>query len=108
MLAISCGALLLGALSCVALATNPTAKVKNGTYVGVRSAEYKEDFFLGIPYAQPPVENLRWRQAKPLDTSWSGTRNAKKYSPECYGYGVRTPFNLGVTGTTFELVRGTH
>lgn len=30
----------------------PTAAVKNGTYAGVYSAKYDQDFFLGIPYAQ--------------------------------------------------------
>ncbi|KAF2834382.1 alpha/beta-hydrolase [Patellaria atrata CBS 101060] len=65
----------------------PTVKVKNGTYVGVYSAPYEQDFFLGIPYAQPPVGNLRFRTPKSLDERWSGSRNATSYSRECVGYG---------------------
>jgi hypothetical protein len=30
----------------------PTVRVKNGTYSGIYSPEYGQDFFLGMPYAQ--------------------------------------------------------
>jgi hypothetical protein len=33
-------------------AAPPTATVKNGTYAGVYNANYKQDFFLGMPFAQ--------------------------------------------------------
>jgi carboxylesterase type B len=35
--------------------------VKNGTISGVHSSTYNEDYFLGIPYAQPPVNGLRFQ-----------------------------------------------
>lgn len=70
-------------------ATNaPTAQVKNGTYAGRYSAEYNQDFFLGMPYAQPPIEDLRFRQAQSLNDTWEGAREAWSYSPLCVGYGV--------------------
>lgn len=31
---------------------SPTVSVKNGTYAGVYSPQYDQDFFLGMPYAQ--------------------------------------------------------
>lgn len=65
----------------------PTVKVLNGSYSGVYSPGYDQDFFLGIPFAQPPVGDLRFRQAQPLNTTWTETRNATNYSPECIGYG---------------------
>jgi carboxylesterase type B len=68
-------------------ATAPTVRILNGTYEGVHSAEYDQDFFLGIPFAQPPVNDLRFRQAQSLNTSWTGSRKATEYSPECIGYG---------------------
>ena len=38
--------------------------------------------FLGIPYAAPPVGNLRWRPPQP-PASWQGVRQATKYGPAC-------------------------
>lgn len=66
----------------------PTAQVKNGTYSGRYSAEYNQDFFLGIPYAQPPIGDLRFRQAQSLNDTWEGIREVSAYSPLCVGYGV--------------------
>lgn len=66
----------------------PTAQVKNGTYIGRYSAEYNQDFFLGMPYAQPPLGDLRFRQAQSLNDTWEGAREAQTYSPLCVGYGV--------------------
>lgn len=72
----------------------PTAYVLNGTYTGIHSPEYNQDFFLGIPYAQPPVGELRFRQAQPLNDSWPDSKNATSYSLECIGYGS-DQWNLG-------------
>ncbi|EMD60834.1 hypothetical protein COCSADRAFT_192686 [Bipolaris sorokiniana ND90Pr] len=65
----------------------PTAQTKNGSYVGRYSAEYDQDFFLGVPYAQPPVGDLRFRNPVGLNTTWEEDKPATEYSPECYGYG---------------------
>ncbi|KAH6616573.1 carboxylesterase family protein-like protein [Boeremia exigua] len=67
--------------------TGPTARVRNGTYQGVYSPEYNQDYFLGIPYAQPPVGSLRFRNPVSLNQSWTDTRPAAQYSTACYGYG---------------------
>src|SRR4051794_37087853 len=68
--------------SCTYPTAAPTAQVKNGTYVGRYSPEYDQDFFLGIPYAQPPVGTLRFRDPVPLNASWSEARPATAYSGE--------------------------
>jgi len=39
--------------------------------------------FLGVPYAQPPVGDLRWRAPQPV-ASWDGVRAAKEFSASCY------------------------
>lgn len=65
----------------------PTVQVLNGTYSGVYSQQYNQDYFLGVPYAQPPVGDLRFRQSQSLNTSWTDAKNATTYSKECYGYG---------------------
>lgn len=38
--------------------------------------------FLGIPYAQPPVGNLRWHEPLPA-TPWSGVRDAGNFGAPC-------------------------
>ena len=38
--------------------------------------------FLGIPYAEPPVGDLRWRAPVPA-RKWKGIRNAKAYGAPC-------------------------
>ncbi|KAG7378033.1 hypothetical protein PHYPSEUDO_010618 [Phytophthora pseudosyringae] len=65
----------------------PTVTVKNGSYYGVYQSTYGQDLFLGMPYAQPPVGDLRFRTPQSLNTTWSEAKNATEYSPECYGYG---------------------
>lgn len=66
----------------------PTVQTRNGTYTGVHSSEYNQDYFLGIPYAQQPVGNLRFTVPQSLNESWDGSRDAKAYSDICVGYGV--------------------
>ncbi|CAK7207917.1 hypothetical protein SEUCBS139899_010732 [Sporothrix eucalyptigena] len=68
----------------IAASSAPTAAVKNGTYSGVFSPGYKQDFFLGIPYAQIPA---RFRHAESLNSTWEGTHQATAYPPHCIGYG---------------------
>lgn len=68
----------------------PSVQVRNGSYYGQFNANYNQDMFLGIPYAQPPVDDLRFRPPQPLSTTWNGTRNATEYSPQCFGYGSDT------------------
>jgi para-nitrobenzyl esterase len=52
-----------------------TGRISGTTQSGVSS--YK-----GIPYAAPPVGNLRWRPPQPV-ASWTGTRPADKVGPLC-------------------------
>lgn len=68
----------------------PTVKVLNGTYSGTHSSTYNQDYFLGIPFSQPPIGDLRFRQAQPLNTTFNETRNTTEYSPQCMGYGSDT------------------
>ncbi len=43
--------------------------------------------FLGVPYAAPPVGELRWRAPRPA-AHWQGTRAATAYGHDC----MQTPF----------------
>ncbi|KAF2442862.1 alpha/beta-hydrolase [Karstenula rhodostoma CBS 690.94] len=48
----------------------------------------RNDFFLGIPFAQPPTGDLRFPNPRPLQVSWKGERDATTFSPACVGYGA--------------------
>jgi carboxylesterase type B len=65
----------------------PTVKLLNGSYYGLHNPTYDQDFFLGMPFAQPPVGDFRLRLPQPLNTTWTGTKNATQYGYACYGYG---------------------
>lgn len=67
----------------------PVVTLTNGSYYGVHSPTYDQDYFLGMPFAQPPLGDLRLRQPRSLNTTWAGgpARNATEYQPECIGYG---------------------
>src|SRR5689334_3057584 len=56
----------------------PLVKTQNGELEGVNETGLK--VFKGIPYAAPPVGNLRWREPQPVQ-HWSGVRKADKFGP---------------------------
>lgn len=64
--------------------SGPVVTVKNGSYEGLYSPEYDQDFFLGMRYSQPAE---RFSLAQPLDSAWNGTEKATAYPPSCVGYG---------------------
>lgn len=57
--------------------------IEGGIVQGAQSPEYPNlIFFRGIPYAAPPVGDLRWRPPQPL-ARWAGVRKAEELSPAC-------------------------
>lgn len=46
--------------------------------------------YLGVPYAAPPVGDLRWRPPRPVP-AWAGVRNADHFAPACLQTGVSMP-----------------
>ncbi|RMD43106.1 hypothetical protein DV735_g1994, partial [Chaetothyriales sp. CBS 134920] len=69
--------------------------VINGTYAGLRNEEYQTDYFLGIPYALPPVGDLRFQVPQPLNTTWTERKEATEYGSACVGYGEDTDISIG-------------
>ena len=47
--------------------------------------------FLGIPYAKPPVGNLRWMPPQPA-AKWTAVRRADKFGPTCAQVTTLGPF----------------
>jgi para-nitrobenzyl esterase len=46
--------------------------------------------FRGVPYAMPPVGDLRWREPRP-PAPWAGVREADHFSPVCPQQGASVP-----------------
>jgi para-nitrobenzyl esterase len=56
--------------------------VANGKLEGTSNADHTVRIFKGIPFAAPPVGELRWKAPQPA-ASWTGVRPADKYGPAC-------------------------
>ena len=58
------------------------------TSAGALEGEYADDardllVFRGVPYAQPPVGDARWRPPAPVEP-WDGVRPAQAFAPACW------------------------
>ncbi len=61
----------------------PVVKIQSGWLEGTAfSSNPKDAAFLGVPYAAPPVGELRWKPTEPAPR-WSGTRKAFNYGSPC-------------------------
>ncbi|CZR58626.1 related to carboxylesterase type B [Phialocephala subalpina] len=84
----------------------PRVTIKNGTLRGIHLPAFNEDVFLGIPFAAPPVGELRLRRPESHQNSWKGVRNATVRSPSCPGYaGFDIGLELGEDCLTVDIVR---
>lgn len=75
--------------------------IETGTLVGESLGEV--NVFRGVPYAKPPVGELRWRAPQKLET-WVGARTALAYEPSCPQpvAAARVPNQGGVIGVQSE------
>jgi para-nitrobenzyl esterase len=56
----------------------PAAKTVNGTVEGISKSGIS--IFLGIPYAAPPVGDLRWKAPQPVK-NWQGVKKTVQFGP---------------------------
>jgi len=57
-------------------------KTESGMVEGKKTKDGKVEAFLGIPYAAPPVGDLRWNEPQPV-SSWLGVKKATKFGFHC-------------------------
>jgi hypothetical protein len=62
-----------------------TSKFFRAHYSKLDMVISKQDFYLGIPYAKPPVGSLRFGRPEPFeDPAWDGVLEFKSNGPSCY------------------------
>lgn len=75
--------LTLAAVSLRASSDPPTVHTKNGDLSGaVSQASPDVVSFKGIPFAAPPIGDLRWRAPRPA-AAWTGVRKADAFGANC-------------------------
>lgn len=62
-------------------------KVSGGSVQGMQGRNPSIIVFKGIPYAAPPVGDLRWRAPQPV-VPWDGVRKADKFGSSCIQHEV--------------------
>ena len=69
-------------ISATAFADALTVNTEQGKVQGKTINDGKVKAFLGLPYAAPPVVDLRWK-APATPAKWKGKRDATKYGAHC-------------------------
>lgn len=71
-------------------AINDPVRVEQGQLSGILGTDPGVRVYKGIPFAAPPIGDLRWRAPKPA-ADWPGVRKADQFSATC----MQTPFPEG-------------
>lgn len=97
----SLGLILVGSLFLQG-ASAAEVKIDSGRLTGSSTTDGQVDIYKGVPFARPPVGELRWEPPQP-PKPWRGKRDATEYSLPCYQptYPDR-PNGGGVSGETSE------
>jgi para-nitrobenzyl esterase len=59
-----------------------TVKTEDGKVTGKTINDGKVRAYLGLPYAAPPVGDLRWKAPQPV-AKWKGERDGTTFAPHC-------------------------
>ncbi|HUO21258.1 MAG TPA: carboxylesterase family protein [Caulobacteraceae bacterium] len=82
------GVVIAGAIAAIALTAAaaapaaPIVSIADGQLQGVALEGHGGAVFKGIPFAAPPVGDLRWREPQPV-IPWTGVRRAVEYGNAC-------------------------
>jgi para-nitrobenzyl esterase len=65
------------------MTSTPPITISSGQLSGLYEAGGQIAVFKGVPYAHPPVGELRWQPPQPA-LPWEGVRKAEKYGPTAF------------------------
>lgn len=91
---------LIGAMTITSAA--PRVKIANGTLEGMEDASGLRSF-KGIPFAAPPVGDLRWKEPQPAK-AWSGVREAVQFGPRCMQQSLFGDMNFRSNGMSEDCL----
>ena len=70
-------------MAAISLAAIPdSVKTDSGSVAGASNEDASLRIFKGIPFAAPPVGDLRWKVAQ-APVQWDGVKMATEFSPTC-------------------------
>ncbi len=73
---------ILAATALVPAAVPDPVTLDTGLVSGTSGSSADVRVFKGIPFAAPPVGNLRWKAPQPA-AHWDGVRKADQFGPRC-------------------------
>ena len=81
---------------------NALIQTPNGELAGVVEASGIHSF-KGVPYAQPPVGDLRWREPQPVQ-KWTGVRRANAFGPRAMQQPVYSDMQFRSNGVSEDCL----
>jgi para-nitrobenzyl esterase len=90
---------------CMMFAASSQLEVKTaqGTVQGKLILDGAQKAFLGLPYAAPPVGDLRWKAPQPA-AGWTGVRDATKFAGRCEQWHVWNDYFFLDSGPTEDCL----
>ncbi len=82
--------MILAAVIPLTAAIHDPVRVEQGQLSGAAGSDPSVRVYKGVPFAAPPVGDLRWRAPKPA-ADWPGVRKADQFSATC----MQTPYPQG-------------
>ncbi len=79
----------------------PTVKTLNGTLQGINESGIAE--FKGVPFAAPPIGDLRWKEPQPVK-NWNGVRKADQFGPRAMQLNVFGDMNFRSNGMSEDCL----
>ncbi len=82
-------------------ATTLQVKTNNGILEGLNESGIR--IFKGVPFAQPPVGDLRWKEPQPVK-NWQGVRKATDFGPRAMQRPIFSDMNFRSNGVSEDCL----
>ncbi len=79
----------------------PRIKIANGVLEGINESGVR--VFKGVPFAQPPVGDLRWKEPQPTK-NWEGILKADKFGPRAMQRPIFSDMNFRSNGVSEDCL----